>query len=107
MASSITKSFGKQASARTLAVEAVVDFTAITSYVAGGHEDAVLSAALEGADFFSIPRAHYDGSATRYFKVDPATKKVQSFTDATCQTETSPGADLSGHTAIPVQIIGE
>lgn len=107
MASSITKSYGKMPSAPLKVCEAVVDFTDIDSYATGGHEDSVLSAEIEGWDFISIPRAATNGTTIRWFKVNSADKKVQSFTDETCATETTAADDLSGYTAIPVQLIGE
>jgi hypothetical protein len=110
MASSITVDFGKAASAPTRIIFAVVDFTAITSYATGGHEDTVLSAYIAaqglGTTYQSIPQAHYDGSEARYFKVNNANNKIVAYDDVGLATETTATDDMSGHTAIPIILIG-
>jgi len=109
MASSIDLVAGDASSRPLRMVAATVDFTAVTSYTTGGVEDAVLKAEIDklGASAYkSMPMAHYDGSAARYFKVNEATGKLQCFTDVGLATEAG-AIDLSGHTAIPVVLLSQ
>jgi hypothetical protein len=83
----INANLGKKASAPTRIIEAVVDFTNVIAYATGGHLIAALSTVLEGLTFRSVPLPHYNGSATRWFTVNPSTKKVQAWTNAGAVTE--------------------
>jgi hypothetical protein len=103
----INSNVGRAASAPIRVIEATVDLTNITSYVTGGHLIAALTAAVSGLTFRSVPLPHYDGSETRYFTVNPSTLKVQAWDQAGAVTETTATDDLSGHTAVPVLLIGE
>ena len=109
MASSITFNMGQAASTPVRIIVASVDFTLITSYATGGHEDSVLSAALVaagvGTNYVSLPMCHNDGSEDRWFKVNSADNKIIAYDTAGLGTQTTATDDMSGHTAIPVVIL--
>jgi hypothetical protein len=106
MAPAITV-MGKQPSAPTRIITGTVDFTAITSYATGGHEDTALSAELAGLTFFnSIPMPAYDSTDNFWFYVKSADNKIIGYTDATLATEITATDDLSGFTAIQILVIG-
>ena len=103
----INSTLGKSSTAPLRIIEATVDLTNITSYETGGHAIAALTSAISGLTFRSIPLPHYDGSETRYFTVNPSTGKVQAWDQAGGITETTATDDLSGHTAVPILLVGE
>ena len=106
MATAIT-ALGKQPSATLRIITGTVDFTAVTSYATGGHEDTALSAELAGMTYFdSIPMPAYDSADNFWFYVDSSTNKVKGYSDATLATEITATDDLSGFTAIQILVIG-
>ena len=110
MASSIDLVLGDAPSRPPRVVKATVDFTAITSYSTGGEIDTVLQAEIDKlgvSDYYSESQAHDDGTTVRFFQVDAATGRLKSYTDAGLDTETTGATDLSGHTAIPVLLLGK
>ena len=113
MATTINFSFGNAPTQPTRVIQATADLTAVTSYATGGVALSTLLAALGaeaaklGTNYYSPPIAAHNGSATRYFKANPTTGKLQAFTTAACNAEVAGSTDLSGYTAVPVVIIGE
>ena len=109
MATAINFVLGDAPSRPARIITATADLTAVTSYATGGVADAILQAELAkmGTSYSSMPMAAHDGSATRWFKVNPANGKLVAYTTASLETEVSAAVDLSGYTAVPVLVFGE
>lgn len=87
-----------------------IDFTPASSYTTGGETDAIATAlhnSLGANNYYSIPAAAHNGSATRWFQINAADGKVQAFTTASLETEVSASTDLSGYTAIKMVVHGK
>lgn len=77
------------------------------SYPAGGYS---ISSSLKGGTVvWSETKPHYNGAVLRWFRVNPATSKLQAFADdnGAPGAETAPAADLSAHTGLEVAVATE
>ena len=110
MASALNLDLGNAPSRPARVAKVTIDFTSVSSYTAGGETDAIataLHASLGANNYYCIPAAAHNGSATRYFQVNAADGKVKAYTTASLETEVTAAVDLSGYTAIHMVLVGK